>query len=177
MQPPFVSIPILPTEKEKNFFDLAQIPGPLPKTWPGTERSKQQKNTSQCVPHSNLGGREMVSRKQDIIKHGQIMDAKGEKESKSTQPLLNSIFVDISFLPSGLFLSIRTVHIISIDTCKYDNHKQWNYNWRHLMILSRSSVANSCLNSACQEREKQAGEHKLCMSNKLEWMKIRKIVH
>jgi hypothetical protein len=30
-----VSIPILPAEKEKNFFDLAQILGPLPKAWPG----------------------------------------------------------------------------------------------------------------------------------------------
>src|SRR5437588_5773603 len=35
MQLPFASIPILPAEKEKNFFDLAQILGPLPKAWPG----------------------------------------------------------------------------------------------------------------------------------------------
>jgi hypothetical protein len=36
MQLPFASIPILPAEKEKNFFDLAQILGPLPKAWPGS---------------------------------------------------------------------------------------------------------------------------------------------
>jgi hypothetical protein len=35
MQLPFASMPILPAEKEKNFFDLAQILGPLPKAWPG----------------------------------------------------------------------------------------------------------------------------------------------
>ena len=33
MQLPFASIP--PAEKEKNFFDFAQILGPLPKAWPG----------------------------------------------------------------------------------------------------------------------------------------------
>ncbi|EFH88064.1 hypothetical protein Krac_9445 [Ktedonobacter racemifer DSM 44963] len=31
----FASIPILLAEKEKNFFDLAQILGPLPKAWAG----------------------------------------------------------------------------------------------------------------------------------------------
>lgn len=34
MQRPFAGIPILPAEKEVNFFDLAQILGPLPNAWP-----------------------------------------------------------------------------------------------------------------------------------------------
>jgi|SRR6266487_872135 len=63
MQLPFASIPILPAEKEKNFFDLAQILGPLPKAWPGgaacsVDRSGEE--DSQNRPFSDTPPRRLL---------------------------------------------------------------------------------------------------------------------
>jgi Resolvase, N terminal domain len=67
MQLPFASIPILPPEKEKNFFDLAQILGPLPKAWPGgaacsVDRSGEEDSQNRPF-HETYGSASLRSRR------------------------------------------------------------------------------------------------------------------
>src|SRR5205085_477551 len=55
MQLPFASIPILPAEKEKNFFDLAQILGPLPKAWLFFHDNQKKLDKLRIVPYTICG--------------------------------------------------------------------------------------------------------------------------
>jgi len=65
MQLPFASIP--PAEKEKNFFDFAQILGPLPKAWPGgaacsVDRSGEEDSQNRPVSGTLLPVRRLAER-------------------------------------------------------------------------------------------------------------------
>jgi hypothetical protein len=76
MQLPFASIPILPAEKEKNFFNLAQILGPLPKAWPGGaacsvdrsgEEDSQNRPFFETICSAFLVGKRIASASMSIV--------------------------------------------------------------------------------------------------------------